>query len=115
MPGGYDPLYFASAILPDGRMIVEGGEYPGGTARGRIGERSTTRSRTLGRRYPRQPGWTNVGDVQSDVLPNGTFMMAQACSTCNDESGCLRRQRRCSKLTNLTWTLNKAPARRTRR
>ena len=30
MPTGDDPLYFASAILPDGRMIVEGGEYLGG-------------------------------------------------------------------------------------
>ena len=29
MPSNYDPLYFASAILPDGRMIVEGGEYLG--------------------------------------------------------------------------------------
>ena len=27
MPNNYAPLYFASAILPDGRMIVEGGEY----------------------------------------------------------------------------------------
>lgn len=27
MPAGYAPLYFASAGLPDGRMIVEGGEY----------------------------------------------------------------------------------------
>ena len=26
-PNGYQPLYFASAILPDGRVIVEGGEY----------------------------------------------------------------------------------------
>ena len=32
MPAGYTPLYFASAILPDGRMIVEGGEYIGANA-----------------------------------------------------------------------------------
>ena len=32
MPAGYTPLYFASAILPDGRMIVEGGEYIGENA-----------------------------------------------------------------------------------
>src|ERR1700722_9584394 len=25
-PGGYSPLYFGSAVLPDGRGIVEGGE-----------------------------------------------------------------------------------------
>src|ERR1700735_1071527 len=27
MPSGYGPLYYASAVLPDGRVIVEGGEY----------------------------------------------------------------------------------------
>jgi hypothetical protein len=32
MPAAYTPLYFASAILPDGRMIVEGGEYIGENA-----------------------------------------------------------------------------------
>jgi hypothetical protein len=26
LPSGYEPLYFASAVLPDGRVIVEGGE-----------------------------------------------------------------------------------------
>src|ERR1022692_2162562 len=26
MPAGYGPTYFASAVLPDGRVIVEGGE-----------------------------------------------------------------------------------------
>src|ERR1700758_490582 len=27
MSSNYGPLYFASAVLPDGRVIVEGGEY----------------------------------------------------------------------------------------
>ena len=27
MPAGYGPLYFGSAVLPDGRYIAEGGEY----------------------------------------------------------------------------------------
>ncbi|MFZ0800701.1 MAG: hypothetical protein WBQ09_06720, partial [Terriglobales bacterium] len=27
MQSGYAPLYFASAVLPDGRVLVEGGEY----------------------------------------------------------------------------------------
>src|SRR5204863_4787675 len=29
MPSGYQPLFFASEILPDGRMIINGGEYNG--------------------------------------------------------------------------------------
>ena len=27
MPNGYAPLYFASAVLPDGRVVMIGGEY----------------------------------------------------------------------------------------
>src|SRR3981081_1904336 len=32
-PTGYAPLYFGSVVLPDGRVVVEGGEYdcPSGT------------------------------------------------------------------------------------
>src|SRR5204863_9226475 len=26
LPAGYAPLYFSSAVLPDGRVIIEGGE-----------------------------------------------------------------------------------------
>ncbi|MDQ2839815.1 MAG: hypothetical protein M3Y72_01995, partial [Acidobacteriota bacterium] len=27
LPSGYSPLYYSSAVLPDGRVIIEGGEY----------------------------------------------------------------------------------------
>ena len=27
LPAGYSPLYHGSAVLPDGRVIIEGGEY----------------------------------------------------------------------------------------
>src|SRR5437763_7040378 len=27
LPAGYGPLFFGSAVLPDGRVVVEGGEY----------------------------------------------------------------------------------------
>jgi hypothetical protein len=82
MPAGYTPLYFASAILPDGRMIVEGGEYIGENAvwsnKGAIYNPVTNTWR------PVAPpgGWTNIGDAQSDVLANGTYMLAQACQDC---------------------------------
>ena len=82
MPAGYTPLYFASAILPDGRMIVEGGEYIGENAvwtnRGAIYNPVTN---TWASVAP-PPGWTNIGDAASDVLDNGTFMLQQACQTC---------------------------------
>jgi hypothetical protein len=86
MPGGYDPLYFASAILPDGRMIVEGGEYLGGnpvwTNKGAI---YNPVKNTWSSVAP-PGGWTNIGDAQSDVLANGTFILAQACQNCTSSS-----------------------------
>jgi hypothetical protein len=82
MPGGYNPLYFSSAILPNGHMIVEGGEYLGGnpvwTKKG--AEYSPVKN-TWTRVAP-PGGWTNIGDAQGDVLSNGTYMLAQACSQC---------------------------------
>jgi hypothetical protein len=82
MPNGYDPLYFASAILPDGRMIVEGGEYLGGTPtwtnKGAIYDPVSNSWESVAP----PSGWTNIGDAQSDVLANGTFMLAQACQDC---------------------------------
>jgi hypothetical protein len=70
----YAPTYFASAVLPDGRVIIQGGEYD-----------------TAG--IPANPGaiydpaadaWTPVmgpsgasyGDDPSIVLPNGVFMLS---------------------------------------
>jgi hypothetical protein len=95
MPSGYTPEYFASAILPDGRMIVEGGEY-NGAARGVW--------TTLGAVYDPltdswtsvapPAGWTTIGDAQSEVLPNGTFMLANCCT---NQSALLN-------ASTLTWT-----------
>jgi hypothetical protein len=82
MPTGYRPLYFASAILPDGRMIVEGGEYNGNPAvwskRGAVYNPVTN---TWASVAP-PPGWTNIGDASSEVLTDGTFMLQQVCRTC---------------------------------
>jgi hypothetical protein len=82
MPAGYTPLYFASAVLPDGRMIVEGGEYIGNNAvwsnEGAIYNPVTNSWASVAP----PPGWTNMGDAASDVLPDGTFMLQQPCQTC---------------------------------
>lgn len=38
MPSNYCPLYFAAAVLPDGRVLIEGGEYnPCGTGETPLG------------------------------------------------------------------------------
>jgi hypothetical protein len=82
MPASYTPLYFASAVLPDGRMIVEGGEYIGENAvwsnQGAI--YNPVKNKWAAVAPP--PGWANIGDAASDVLPDGTFMLQQSCNTC---------------------------------
>ena len=82
MPAAYTPLYFASAILPDGRMIVEGGEYIGENAawsnQGAIYNPVANSWASV----PPPRGWTNMGDAASDVLADGTFMLQQPCNTC---------------------------------
>jgi len=102
LPAGYSPLYHSSAVLPDGRVIIEGGEYnvyqgvyftPIWTAEGAIYD-------------PVANSWTSVapppffdvqetvlpppfapifaqtiGDAQGVILPNGTFMQADCCTS----------------------------------
>jgi hypothetical protein len=76
MPGGYGPLFYASAVLPDGRVIVQGGEFEN-SANGCNGMTEST----LGALYnphantwsavPAPTGWTTIGDSNSIILgPN---------------------------------------------
>ena len=81
MPDGYAPLYFASAVLPDGRVIVEGGEYQnfqpawqtGGAIYDPVADQWTT--------IAPPTGWQTIGDAQSAVLADGRFLLADCCST----------------------------------
>lgn len=72
---GYSPTYFASAVLKDGRVIIEGGEDNNGsqdwTTLGAIYDPVAN----TWTKVPPPPGWNHIGDAQSVVLPNGTFMM----------------------------------------
>jgi hypothetical protein len=102
MAAGYKPLYFASAVLPDGRVIVEGGEYncnPSCTAvwqtQGAI-YNPLTNSWT-----PVSPpsGWSTIGDASAIVLADGTFLLSDCCS------GKLAK----FNATTLTWTAFGSP------
>jgi len=102
LPAGYSPLYHSSAVLPDGRLIIEGGEYnffvPTWTDLGAIYD-------------PLANTWTpvnpppffgtccgfdhpTIGDAQSVILFDGTYMQANCCTT--DEA--------LLDATTLTWT-----------
>lgn len=100
LPTGYSPLYHSSAVLPDGRLIIEGGEY--------ICDPTTFNCNAvwtnLGAIYDPvantwtavnpPDGWTTIGDAESVVLANGTYMQANCCT---EQSALLNPK-------TLTWT-----------
>ena len=78
-PADYAPLFYASAVLADGRLVITGGEYNFGvdafTTLGAIYDPKTDTWKAL--KAPK--GWATVGDAASVVLPDGTFMVASCC------------------------------------
>jgi len=75
LPSGYQPLYFASAVLADGRLVISGGEYLfdqfAFTNLGAIYDPLTNKWKSLG--HPK--GWGFIGDSASAVLPDGRFVV----------------------------------------
>ena len=85
MPAHYAPRFFASAVLPNGKVRVEGGEYNG------------TNCNDVAQNNPRgalwdpvanawtsvapPAGWNTIGDAQAIVLANGTYMQADCCDS----------------------------------
>jgi hypothetical protein len=102
LPAGYSPLYHSSAVLPDGRLIIEGGEYnffvPTWTNLGAIYDplANTWTSVDPPPFFGTCCGFdhTTIGDAQSVILFNGTYMQANCCTT--DEA--------LLDATTLTWT-----------
>ncbi len=77
MQSDYGPLYFASSVLADGRLVVIGGEYnlnQGGvwTNKGSVYNPVTNVWTPLAA----PSGWSQIGDAQCQVLPDGRFLLA---------------------------------------
>jgi len=74
LPSGYVPLYFASAVLADGRLIIEGGEYNflnfAFTNQGAVYD--PAKDKWTMQDPPK--GWGFIGDSPSAVLPDGRFL-----------------------------------------
>lgn len=80
LPAGYGPLYFASAVLGDGKLVINGGEYnffkSAESNRGAIYDPAANAWTSISA----PPGWTRVGDAQSVVLAQGTYMLGNCCT-----------------------------------
>jgi hypothetical protein len=77
MPAGYEPLYFACAVLADGRVIIEGGEYNKGqevfTNQGALYDPVTDKWTQVP--PPEGDEWSMIGAAASTVLADGQFMI----------------------------------------
>jgi hypothetical protein len=98
MPSGYGPLFYGSAVLSDGRLMVQGGEYNFGTQnwtnKGAIYNPATNTWTSVNP----PSGWTQIGDAQSVVLANGTFMLGDPFNANTAQLNA----------TSLTWTVSGA-------
>jgi hypothetical protein len=105
----YGPLFYASAVLPDGRVIVNGGEAENSTpprcqttpsapdsTKGSLFDPQTNTWTSV----PPPPTWTNIGDAQSILLGvnqlTGSYSAASymlgncgACSTTNQNAAAI--------------------------
>jgi hypothetical protein len=97
MPSNYAPLYFASQVLPGGRVLVEGGEYnflnQDETNLGAIYNPVTNKWTKVNP----PSGWNNIGDSPSIILPNLTFMMGMGGFSTTKVNAFFNRK-------TLTWT-----------
>jgi hypothetical protein len=79
LPSGYSPYFFGSAILPDGRMVMEGGEFNNGvevwTNQGAIYDPLKNEWASIAP----PNGWNYIGDATATVLLNGTLMQVDCC------------------------------------
>jgi hypothetical protein len=86
LPVGYAPWFFGSQVLLDGKTIaVEGGEYNGGrsawTTKGALGTISGSTITWTTNNPP--AGWTTIGDAESVLLADGTYMQSNCCTNQN--------------------------------
>jgi hypothetical protein len=79
LPPGYGPTSFASGVLPDGRVLIEGGEYDFGkndyTNKGAIYDPVKNSWTAVAPPMDGHGEWVRIGDAPSAVLADGDFML----------------------------------------
>lgn len=84
----YAPIWFSSAVLPSGKLLIEGGECLNGDYKDWV-------HTNLGALYDPNPvetggtwtkvdpplNWATIGDAPSAILPNGKYLQGNCCTT----------------------------------
>jgi len=71
------PLYYASGVLRDGRIIVSGGEYDAGAMIWLLNSELYDPVANTWTTLPNPAGWVRMGDAPGCVLPDGRFIVGQ--------------------------------------
>ncbi len=73
--GPNGPLYFASAVLRDGRVFVAGGEYNNGASVDLLAAEIYDPVANKWTSIATPAGWTHIGDASCCVLPDGRVLL----------------------------------------
>lgn len=71
------PLYYASGVLRDGRVIFAGGEYDNGVMTFLLDVEIYDPVANTWTTLPNPAGWTSLGDAPGCVLPDGRFIVGR--------------------------------------
>lgn len=69
------PLYYASAVLKDGRVFVAGGEYNVNNSTDLLAAEIYDPVADSWSALPTPPAWNNIGDAPACVLPDGKLLI----------------------------------------
>ncbi|MBV9570116.1 MAG: hypothetical protein JO056_02635 [Alphaproteobacteria bacterium] len=81
MSSDYKPLYFASQVLNDGRMIINGGEYNSCSAVWTTKGALYDPAKDSWSSVSPPSGWSTIGDATSIVFADGTYVLTNCCSS----------------------------------
>ena len=90
MQAGYAPLYHSSAVLPDGRVIVMGGEYDCSSGCPSVDEKNGSIYSPFTNTWTAMTapaGWTTIGDAMGIVLADALEAEAPAFAGSTARSG----------------------------
>jgi hypothetical protein len=103
LPANYGPGSYAAAVLPDGRLAIEGGEYNNNVIRdtnmGAIYDPADNAWTMVAPPNGGTGDWTRIGDAPSEVLADGRWLLGGSQTTADaifDPS-------------TLTWTATSGP------
>ena len=108
MPAGYKPLYAGSSVLPDGRVIVEGGELNGSSdwVGQNLGAIYDPVSGTWSVVTPPKNGqgeFASIADAPSTLLGDGRFMFGPSGN--GDQGATNQKKQAILDPKTLTWTV----------